>query len=69
MAEAALPAFGTDALKGVHAVDAGPSVPTGATDAVVNICGGHLTFIYGEDKRHVRAAAAKPGQLDSSRPG
>lgn len=35
--ESTLPAVGTDALKGVHAIDAGASTPTGAADAVVNI--------------------------------
>lgn len=38
VAEPTLPAFGTDALKGGDAVDAGASVSTGPAGAVVNIC-------------------------------
>lgn len=35
--ESTLPAIRTEALKGVHSVNAGPSVSTGVADAVVNI--------------------------------
>lgn len=70
MAESTLPAFGTDALKGVHAVNAGPSVGAGVPHAVVDVCRkqarGHFSFADGKDGRgggeHVRAAA-HPGQL------
>lgn len=37
VAESTLPAVRTDALKGVHAIDACPSIPTHAADTVVNI--------------------------------
>lgn len=37
VAESTLPAVRTEALKGVHAIDASPSIPTGVVDAVVNI--------------------------------
>lgn len=43
VAESTLPAVRTDALKGVHPIDAGPSICTGAADAVVNICGKGLS--------------------------
>lgn len=37
IAERTLPAVRAEALKGVHAVDAGAAVPAGAADAVINI--------------------------------
>lgn len=37
VAESTLPAVRTEALEGVHSIDAGPSVSTGVADAVVDI--------------------------------
>lgn len=37
VAQLTLPAIGTEALKGVHSINAGASVPTAVVDAVVNI--------------------------------
>jgi len=37
VAELTLPAIRTEALKGVHPVNAGPSVSAGVADAVINI--------------------------------
>lgn len=38
VAEPPLPALGADALEGDQPVDAGPSVPAGGADAVVDVC-------------------------------